>query len=38
MTNVSEQAKVLITVIPYPLPSRVYQELVCTAGVTEAGE
>lgn len=38
MTNSFEQTKVLITVITYPLPSRGYQELVCTAGVTESGE
>lgn len=31
-------AKVLITVMTYPHPSRGYQELVCTAGVTDAGE
>ena len=30
-------AKVLITVMTYPHPSRGYQELVCTAGVTESG-
>ena len=30
--------KVLITVMTYPHPSRGYQELVCTAGVTESGE
>lgn len=30
--------KVLITVMTYPHPSRGYQELVCTAGVTDAGE
>jgi len=33
-----ERTKVLITVTTYPLPSEGYQELVCTAGVTEAGE
>lgn len=31
-------AKVLITVMTYPHPSRGYQELVCTAGVTESGK
>lgn len=31
-------SKVLITVMTYPHPSRGYQELVCTAGVTDAGE
>jgi len=30
--------KVLITVTTYPLPSRSYEELVCTAGVLENGE
>jgi hypothetical protein len=30
--------KVLITVITYPLPSRSYDELVCTAGVLENGQ
>ena len=30
--------KVLITVTTYPLPSRSYDELVCTAGVSETGE
>lgn len=29
--------KVLITVTTYPLPSRSYDELVCTAGVLEDG-
>ncbi|HRF42458.1 MAG TPA: hypothetical protein PK198_26895 [Saprospiraceae bacterium] len=29
--------KVLITVVTYPLPSRSYDELVCTAGVLEDG-
>lgn len=33
-----ERTKVLITVMTYPHPSKGYQELVCTAGVTEAGE
>lgn len=33
-----ERTKILITVMTYPHPSRGYQELVCTAGVTEAGE
>lgn len=33
-----QKTRVLITVMTYPLPSRGYQELVCTAGVTEAGE
>src|SRR6056297_3158841 len=30
--------RVLITVTTYPLPSRSYDELVCTAGVLENGE
>lgn len=30
--------KVLITVMTYPHPSKGYQELVCTAGVTKSGE
>lgn len=30
--------KILITVVTYPLPSRSYDELVCTAGVLETGE
>ena len=33
-----ERTKVLITVMTYPHPSRGYMELVCTAGITEAGE
>lgn len=33
-----ERKRVLITVKAYPLPSRSYDELVCTAGITEAGE
>ena len=32
------KTKVLITVMTYPHPSQGYQELVCTAGVTEEGE
>ena len=30
--------KVLITVLTYPLPSRSYDELVCTAGILEDGK
>lgn len=30
--------RVLITVKTYPIPSSKYDELVCTAGVTEAGD
>lgn len=33
-----EKTKVLITVMTYPHPSPNYQELVCTAGITETGE
>lgn len=35
MTNQPAKTKVLITVMTYPHPSRGYQELVCTAGITE---
>jgi len=34
----SERKRVLITVKAYPLPSRSYDELVCTAGITDEGE
>lgn len=34
----AERKGVLITVMTYPHPSEKYLELVCTAGVTEAGE
>ena len=34
----AEKTKVLVTVMTYPHPSSGYQELVCTAGITEAGE
>ena len=33
-----DTTKVLITVMTYPHPSQGYQELVCTAGITESGE
>ena len=33
-----ERLKVLITVKTYPIPSKKYDELVCTAGVTESGD
>jgi hypothetical protein len=33
-----EKKRVLITVKAYPLPSRTYTELVCTAGITAEGE
>ena len=36
--SVPQTTKVLITVMTYPHPSRGYQELVCTAGITEAGD
>lgn len=32
-----EKLKVLITVKTYPIPSAMYDELVCTAGITEKG-
>ena len=32
------RTRVLVTVMTYPHPSQKYQELVCTAGVTDAGE
>lgn len=35
---ISENKKILITVKTYPHPSKTYQELVCTAGVTELGD
>lgn len=38
MSNQAIRTKVLITVMTYPHPSRGYQELVCTAGITEQGE
>ena len=37
-TTGKERKRVLITVKAYPLPSRSYDELVCTAGITEDGE
>jgi hypothetical protein len=33
-----QRTRVLITVMTYPHPSEKYTELVCTAGITEAGE
>lgn len=38
MTEAPEKTDVLITVMTYPHPSRGYQELVCTAGITNKGE
>ena len=38
MKTETQKTKVLITVKTYPSPSKKYQEVVCTAGVTEAGE
>lgn len=35
--SIFERKKVLITVTTYPLPSRSYDELVCTAGILEDG-
>ena len=37
-TRGKERLKVLITVKTYPIPSAKYDELVCTAGVTESGD
>jgi hypothetical protein len=34
----AKPTKVLITVMTYPHPSAGYQELVCTAGITEQAE
>jgi hypothetical protein len=33
-----DRIKILITIKTYPIPSSKYDELVCTAGVTEAGD
>ena len=33
-----QKLKVLITVKTYPIPSKKYDELVCTAGVTKSGD
>ncbi|MCA6084942.1 hypothetical protein [Candidatus Endomicrobiellum agilis] len=33
-----EKKKILITVKTYPVPSKKYDETVCTAGITEDGE
>jgi hypothetical protein len=33
-----QKLKILITVKTYPIPSKKYDELVCTAGVTERGD
>lgn len=38
MNSEIERTRVLITVMTYPHPSEKYDELICTAGVTEAGE
>ena len=38
MSDQPIKTKVLITVMTYPHPSRGYQELVCTAGITENDE
>ena len=37
-TEGEQKLKVLITVKTYPIPSSSYDELVCTAGVTETGD
>lgn len=36
--DAKQKLKLLITVKTYPIPSSKYDELVCTAGVTESGE
>ncbi len=33
-----ERLRLLITVKTYPIPSKKYDELVCTAGVDETGD
>lgn len=38
MSAEKQKLKVLITVKTYPIPSARYDELVCTAGVTESGD
>jgi hypothetical protein len=38
MSPDGERTRVLVTVMTYPIPSTKYQELVCTAGITEQGE
>ena len=38
MTAKTTRTKVLVMVMTYPHPSATYQELVCTAGITEDGE
>lgn len=38
MMSGTQRLKVLITVKTYPIPSKKYDELVCTAGVTETGD
>lgn len=38
MTEPKQKLKVLITVKTHPIPSKKYDELVCTAGVTESGD
>jgi hypothetical protein len=38
MSDQATLTKVLVTVMTYPHPSRGYQELVCTAGITESLE
>jgi len=38
MSEEYEYTKVLISVMTYPHPSESYQELVCTAGITDASE
>lgn len=33
-----QRTRILMTVMTYPHPSEKYTELVCTAGITDAGE
>ncbi len=37
-SSIVQRERVLITVLTYPHPSESYEELVCTAGITESGE
>jgi hypothetical protein len=38
MTGDLQHLRVLITVMTYPHPKQSHDEVVCTAGITEAGE
>lgn len=37
MTEPTVRQKVLMTVLTYPHPSEKYNELICTAGITQDG-